>query len=64
MYEVIIYKSCGPFKFSFDNYDTAIGFLYRKWFSPSVWDVRLFKDGTEIDISAIVSSWGDRPIYC
>jgi len=63
-YRIIICKSFGPFEFDAPTYEDAIAVLRRKWFSSGVWDVKLFKDGEEIDISDLVRSWGDRPMYC
>ena len=63
-FTVVVYKSFGPFIFKFDNYKQAIDEVKRHWFSPGVWNINLFVDGECLDISEIIHSWGDRPIYC
>lgn len=62
-YRIIV---CGSFTFVFykNTYEEAIKFVKDKWFSPSVWDIRLFEDDKEIDISELIKSWGERPVYC
>lgn len=64
MYRVMVFKNYGPFEFKRETYEDAIKTLKEKWFSPGVWNVCLFKGNEEIDITAMVKSWGARPVYC
>lgn len=65
-YRAVVCKNFGGGNFYFDNKEDAIDFLLDKWFSPSVWDVRLFdtESKKEIDISETIKAAGDRPVYC
>ena len=64
MYKVIVCKNFGPFEFECATYEEAVALLKEKWFGCGVWDVRLFHDGKEVEIGALVRSWGNRPTYC
>lgn len=63
-YLIRVFKPYGPFDYERDTYEDAIALVKDKWFGPGVWDIRLFENGVEIDIAALVRSWGERPIYC
>ena len=62
-YKIVIDKTYGPFIYEYNSYEEAVTHIEEKWFGPGVWDIKLFKNNEEIDISEIVKSFGTRPIY-
>ena len=63
-FKVIVYKSYGPFIFKCESHAQAVDTMRRYWFSPGVWNIRLFANNEELDVTDLVKSWGPRPTYC
>ena len=64
MYKVFVCKNYGPFEFEVETYEDAVALAIDKWYGSGVWDVRVFKDRKEIDISEHFKNLPPRPIYC